>query len=249
MSTKMPRRKREPDTKQATYKPTTKEKAALRKHIDRLDAAPPVPRLELLNGKISMKHPNSIVARGLLMEALGTTDADFCDGLLRQLVISSSPDGEVNLGRFNFMLAVVKGIKPNDQIEAMLAVQMAVVHLRTVQFAELLNRVDTLQQQDSVVNAVNKLARTFTAQVETLKRYRTGGEQTVTVQHVSVSEGGQAIVGNVTQAATKTVPEKPAKLTPAVTDARQPAMKIIDDPAHAPASLLRRQKHGGRSSS
>ena len=37
--------------------------------------------------------------------------------------------------------------------------------------------------------------------MEALKRYRAGGEQKVTVQHVSVSEGGQAIVGNVTQGA------------------------------------------------
>jgi hypothetical protein len=36
------------------------------------------------------------------------------------------------------------------------------------------------------------------AQVEALKRYRTGGQQKVTVEHVTVNEGGQAIVGNVT---------------------------------------------------
>jgi len=30
------------------------------------------------------------------------------------------------------------------------------------------------------------------------KRYRTGGEQKVTVEHVHVHEGGQAIVGSVT---------------------------------------------------
>ena len=41
-------------------------------------------------------------------------------------------------------------------------------------------------------------ALTYATQMEALKRYRTGGEQKVTVQHVSVSEGGQAIVGNVT---------------------------------------------------
>ena len=46
-------------------------------------------------------------------------------------------------------------------------------------------------------------------QMETLKRYRTGGEQKVTLQHVSVSEGGQAIVGNVTQPAGSTASEKP----------------------------------------
>ena len=34
-------------------------------------------------------------------------------------------------------------------------------------------------------------------QVEALKRYRTGGEQKVTVQHVTVNDGGQAIVGSV----------------------------------------------------
>ena len=43
----------------------------------------------------------------------------------------------------------------------------------------------------------NKLARTFATQVEALKRYRSGGEQKMTVQHVHVAEGGQAIVGNV----------------------------------------------------
>jgi len=34
-----------------------------------------------------------------------------------------------------------------------------------------------IPQQDSVKRAFNKLAQTFAAQVETLKRYRGGGEQ------------------------------------------------------------------------
>jgi hypothetical protein len=32
-----------------------------------------------------------------------------------------------------------------------------------------------------------------------LKRYRTGGQQKVTVEHVTVNQGGQALVGSVTQ--------------------------------------------------
>jgi hypothetical protein len=35
-------------------------------------------------------------------------------------------------------------------------------------------------------------------QMEALKRYRTGGQQKVTVEHVTVNDGGQAIVGAVT---------------------------------------------------
>jgi hypothetical protein len=80
------------------------------------------------------------------------------------------------------------------------------------------------------------------------KRYRTGGEQKVTVQHVSVNEGGQAIVGNVTQTAPETAPGKPANVTPALTDARKPAMKIIDEPARAPVAVRRKQKDDGQSS-
>ncbi len=41
------------------------------------------------------------------------------------------------------------------------------------------------------------LTGTYTSQMEALRKYRNGGEQKVTVEHVNVHEGGQAIVGNV----------------------------------------------------
>jgi hypothetical protein len=94
-------------------------------------------------------------------------------------------------------LAMVKGIGPKDEVEAMMAAQMAAVHMATMTFARRLVHVDNILQQDSAERAFNKLARTFAVQVEALKRYRTGGEQKVTVQHVTVNEGGQAIVGSV----------------------------------------------------
>jgi hypothetical protein len=84
-------------------------------------------------------------------------------------------------------------------------------------------------------------------QMEALKRYRTGGEQKVTVQHVSVSEGGQAIVGNVTQPAGGTAPQKPVTTTPALTDTRQQAMPTIKTPAQV-LPLRTKKKDGGRSS-
>ena len=81
--------------------------------------------------------------------------------------------------------------------ESMLAAQMATVHVAMMTFARRLDNVETIEQQDSTERAYNKLARTFAAQVEALKRYRTGGEQKVTVEHVTVNDGGQAIVGPV----------------------------------------------------
>jgi len=156
-------------------------------------------------------------------------------------------DGRVDESRFNFLLSIIKGVNPNDQLEAMLAAQMAVVHDATMQFARRLPHVETIQQQDSAERALNKLARTFAMQMEALKRYRTGGEQKVTVQHVSVNEGGQAIVGNVTQGAGATTPQKPATTTPTLTDARKSEMPIMSDRERAPIPL-RRKSHGGKSS-
>ena len=52
-----------------------------------------------------------------------------------------------------------------------------------------------------VVEAYDRImyrtARTFAAQVEALRRYRSGGDQTIRVERVTVNDGGQAIVGNV----------------------------------------------------
>ena len=64
-------------------------------------------------------------------------------------------------------------------------------------FARRLAQVDNIPQQDSAERAFNKLTRTFAAQMSALKEYRSKGEQKMTVQHVHVGDGGQAIVGNV----------------------------------------------------
>ena len=55
----------------------------------------------------------------------------------------------------------------------------------------------TFEGEEANINRATKMLRTFTAQMETLKRYRTGGQQKVIVEDVHVNEGGQAIVGVV----------------------------------------------------
>jgi hypothetical protein len=51
----------------------------------------------------------------------------------------------------------------------------------------------------TVPGALDRLARTFAAQIEALNRYRNHDEPAITVQNVSVGDGGKAIVGNVTR--------------------------------------------------
>jgi hypothetical protein len=190
------------------YEPTPVERAALAAYFDEKNRRPPAPRIKLTEKggtvEVSTDHPMPSLGNALIMRALATADPGFFDGLLSQLVNVGSPGKKADERGLNFMLSMVKGIAPKDEAECMLAAQMAAVHMATMTFARRLAQVDTITQQDSASNAFNKLTRTFAVQMEALKRYRTGGEQKVTVQHVTVNEGGQAIVGAVSQAPVRT---------------------------------------------
>jgi hypothetical protein len=148
------------------------------------------PRLKVSGSTVNINYQASL-------KAIGSTDGDFLEGFVKQLVNVGSQGSVADESGANFMLAVVKGIEPRDQIEAMLGAQMAAVHNATMTFARRLAHVDNIPQQDSAQTAFNKLARTFAAQVSALKEYRSKGEQKMIVQHVHVAEGAQAIVGNV----------------------------------------------------
>ena len=65
-------------------------------------------------------HPDEAFGHLLLMEALGTTQLDFADGLLLQLANAATKGQTVDERQLNFMLAMVTGIEPRDQLEAML---------------------------------------------------------------------------------------------------------------------------------
>ncbi len=185
------------------YEPTPQERAAMEAYLARKRETAPAPRMKVSEKRgvahTMIDHPEPALGTVLLMDALGACDTDFLSGLLGQLVNAGSKGQEADEAGLNFMLSVVKGVEPKDQVETMLAAQMAAVHMATMTFARRLNHVETLPQQDSAERAFNKLARTFAAQVEALRRHRTGGEQKVTVEHVTVNEGGQAIVGNVSR--------------------------------------------------
>jgi hypothetical protein len=144
------------------------------------------------------------------------------------LARSASEGGENDESNLNFMLSVVRSTKSKDQLEAMLAAQMAVVHLAMMRMAAKLTNTHDELQLESAGRALNNLARTFAAQVEALKRYRTGGEQTVTVQHVSVGDGGQAIIGNATQRERRKASNTPSNSSPQSLASQTPVTAPID---------------------
>ncbi len=212
------------------YEPTPQEWAVMEAYLARRRETTPAPRIKVSEKggvpQLSPDHPDPALGQALLMKALGTTSADFLDGLLKQLVNAGSQGSEVDVDGLNFMLSVVKGVEPRDEVEAMLAAQMAAVHMATMSFARGLSYV-------SAERAFNKLARTFTAQVEALKRYRTGGEQRMFVEHVHVHEGGRAIVGTVNQGGRGTSETRDQGHAKAITHAPGTTLRSADPEADA----------------
>jgi len=196
-----------------------------------------VPRIKLSSHGYCIDHPDPELGEQLMADAMGVADRDAMHGILRQLVkasVSGEKSDEINL---SFMISMVKSIKPRDSLEAMLVAQMVCVHVMAMRCAYHLANAEDIAQQDSAGRTLGRLARTFPAQIEALNRYRSHGEPAITVQNVSVQDGGKAIVGNVTQHAGAIVSDmSPA---PAVTAARMVPMPRLSEREHEPADAKR----------
>lgn len=185
---------------------TDAEKVRIAKYLERVKREPVKFKKssKVDSGGLALVNdiPLSIVG---LTEALGTPDLDLQNYLIAQVVktfegyVSREGFNDNRLSEFtNEALALLNGIQPQDEVEGMLAVQMIAVHNLAM---EIMKRAmltgQTFEGKEANVNQATKMLRTFTAQMEALKRYRTGGQQKVIVEHVHVNEGGQAIVGVV----------------------------------------------------
>jgi hypothetical protein len=95
----------------------------------------------------------------------------------------------------NESTGVLLSLAPKDEIEGMLCSRLLVLHDQAMQFMSRVSLKDqTCPGIDLNVNRSTKLMRLYNETLETLMRYRRKGEQKVTVQHVNVNNGGQAIV-------------------------------------------------------
>jgi len=159
--------------------------------------------------QISKRSSDKKDANAALTDALGTTNPDFVDGLFGHLLDASTRGaGKCDPRELFFMLAVITEKKPKDPLIAMHLAQMGAVHAALMKAAGEVEQADLLPHKEFAMRAVNQLGRTFAAQLDALKRYHSVPLHNVSV---SVSEGGQAIVGTVTQAANRAAPAAAAE--------------------------------------
>jgi hypothetical protein len=135
-----------------------------------------------------------------MKEVFGTEDRGLQSQLLNQAagVVPDLVGRELQSSEC--VVAAVHGNRPKDALEGMLAVQLVAAHtmaMECLKRAALPNQMDLGVEVN--VNRGTKLMRPFASLTEALSRYRGKGEQKVILEHVHVHQGGQAIVGPVSQ--------------------------------------------------
>jgi len=140
--------------------------------------------------------------RSALADLCGIANTELAGSIVNQALATFSrydPDKK----NASLAIAAFREIAPKDTFEGMLAAQMLGTHNLAM---ACLGRAANADLADTIarnIDLATKLTRTFTAQVEALNSHRGKGQQKVTVEHVTVNAGGQAIVGSVQAAASR----------------------------------------------
>ena len=138
---------------------------------------------------------------GKLKTVGGSRSDDFNNILINQTVqtlwLKNSDPTTVDR-QLQAALAGLMGIAPRDELEGMLAAQMVAAHNASMEcFRRAMLNEQTFEGRKENLTQANKLSRTYTMLLDALNRHRGKGQQKVTVEHVHVHAGGQAIVGAV----------------------------------------------------
>jgi len=137
----------------------------------------------------------------VLKEATGSDQPDVQQHLINQVCQTLwMPEGigEVEkLTRIQSAISSLQGIKPADEIEGMLAVQMVGTHNAVMNcLAKAMIEGQTFAGRDQSLKHAAKLLAIYSRQIEVLDKHRGKGQQKITVEHLVVAAGGQAVVGH-----------------------------------------------------
>jgi hypothetical protein len=136
------------------------------------------------------------------LKSLGGSQSDNWNELVAKQTLQSlwltHSDPEERQRQWAATAEALAGIGPQDELEGMLAAQLIAAHNAAMEcYRRAMIAKQTFEGWRENLNQANKLSRTYTALLDALNRHRGKGQQKVTVEHVHVHEGGQAVVGTV----------------------------------------------------
>ncbi len=153
------------------------------------------------------KKANTVVAdnpddlKGTL-KRIGGSQSDHWNNILSNQAIEAlwlkNSDEKTRDQQYSATVAGLVGIGPKDELEGMIAAQLIAAHNAAMEcYRRAMIGEQTFEGRRENLNQANKLSRTYAALLEALNRHRGKGQQKVTVEHVHVHSGGQAVVGVV----------------------------------------------------
>ncbi len=154
------------------------------------------PDLLFKNGEISprTKGRSKNYAAAYMTDCFKVSTENTALDLLENAAATRS---EKDIGQ---IFSEIRDLDPQSPLESMLASQIVAVNdsIGTLMRNAMFEGQNILGREANV-NLATKLQRTFLQQVDVYQKLKGKGQQTVTVKHVTVNEGGQAIVGHVEQ--------------------------------------------------
>lgn len=174
--------------------PTKREVEAMAMARERYDAYPARPAVTTeLDGtvlRVDSPHRDLAGYTAHVRTAFGSASEDFVDAEFARL---SNVVGTDQV-KINAALATLAAIGPANELEAVLATQIAASHDLAMELMRRAKGSQLLPQMEAYMGMATKASRTMISQVEALAKLRNGGKQRVEVVYVD-ARGGQNVIG------------------------------------------------------
>jgi hypothetical protein len=162
-----------------------------------------------MSKNLGAPKPTSIVANDPKdhqgeLKAIGGSKSDHWNNILATQAIQTlwmaHSDEKTRDSQRSATVSALVGMAPKDEMEGMLAAQLLAAHNASMEcYRRAMLREQTFEGRRENLAQANKLSRTYATLLEALNRHRGKGQQKVTVEHVHVHAGGQAVVGVIEQ--------------------------------------------------
>ena len=152
------------------------------------------------------QKPTAIVIDGSddlkgVLKSLGGSQSDHWNTILANQTVQTlwlHSDADARDRQYKATGAALAGIGPKDEIEGMIGAQLIAAHSAAMEcYRRAMLFEQTFGGRRENLSQANKLSRTYAVLLDALNRHRGKGQQKVTVEHVHVHSGGQAVVGMV----------------------------------------------------
>ena len=134
-----------------------------------------------------------------LIEQTGIRDIvpDVVKAIMSPLInLIANRDGDDTGSALNKSITLIAASNPKNQLELMLATQLAMTHITLGKGARLLDHnYKDVQTINSLGNLYTKLSRLGIDQINTLERMKGKGQQKIIVEKVNIEAGGKAAIG------------------------------------------------------